>query len=122
MSFLRHKETHQRVLKVRGRDHVGHALTHPSDESPVGYSWRVALQQSPLPLHQPAPTLQQSLAACKSEMSQKGDPTLTCCLIFGAHPTLREPMCSSSVVAPSTQGRWSYLSPTFIAGDDLHRI
>jgi len=21
--------------------------------SPVGYSWRVALQQSPLPLHQP---------------------------------------------------------------------
>jgi hypothetical protein len=30
-----------------------HALTHRVDESPVGYSWRVALQQSPLPLHQP---------------------------------------------------------------------
>ncbi|MGC2185023.1 MAG: hypothetical protein WA637_17230, partial [Terriglobales bacterium] len=23
------------------------------DESPAGYSWQVALQQSPLPLHQP---------------------------------------------------------------------
>ena len=25
---------------------------HRVDEPPVGYSWRVALQQSPLPLHQ----------------------------------------------------------------------
>jgi hypothetical protein len=60
MSFFRHTETHQTILNVKGRDQVSHALTHPSDESPVGYSWRVALQQSSLPLHQPAPTLQQS--------------------------------------------------------------
>jgi len=25
------------------------------DEFPAGYSWRVALQQSPRPLHQPTP-------------------------------------------------------------------
>lgn len=30
------------------------ALAHRLDESPAGYSWRVALQRGPLPLHQPA--------------------------------------------------------------------
>ena len=60
MSFLRHREPHQRdeqlgatdLLNERARP-FGHALAHRADESPVGYSWRVALQQSPLPLHQP---------------------------------------------------------------------
>ena len=60
MSFLRHREPHQPdeqlsandLLKERARP-FGHAHAHPADESPVGYSWRVALQQSPLPLHQP---------------------------------------------------------------------
>ena len=58
MSFLRHPETHQRVplQGVRARRNR-HALAHQIDESPVGYSWRVALQQRPLPLHQPAPSL-----------------------------------------------------------------
>jgi hypothetical protein len=54
MSFLRHQETHQsdRQLSKRARPE-GHALAHRDDESTVGYSWRVALQHCPLPLHQP---------------------------------------------------------------------
>src|ERR1022692_4724261 len=32
------------------------------DESPAGYSWQVALQQSPLPLHQPELYCQSSTA------------------------------------------------------------
>jgi hypothetical protein len=60
MSFLRHREPHQaderlkmsKLLNKRARP-FGHALAHPADESPVGYSWRVALQHCPLPLHQP---------------------------------------------------------------------
>jgi hypothetical protein len=82
MSFLRHKETHQKILFVRGRDRVRHALAHRADESPVGYSWRVALQQSPLPLHQPAATLQQLQGNFQLECSPLGAPTLTCCLTF----------------------------------------
>jgi len=39
------------LLNQRARP-CGHALAHRADESPVGYSWRVALQQSSLPLHQ----------------------------------------------------------------------
>ena len=60
MSFLRHREPHQadeqlkssELLDERARP-FGHALAHPADESLVGYSWRVALQHCPLPLHQP---------------------------------------------------------------------
>jgi hypothetical protein len=37
-----------------------------TDESPAGYSWRVALQQSPLPLQQPrSPCLTVGLAVEK---------------------------------------------------------
>ena len=71
MSFLRHREIYQvsepsfpdELLLERARP-SDHALTHRLDESPVGYSWRVALQQSPLPLHQPLPTLRQ----CRGEL------------------------------------------------------
>ena len=59
MSFLRHREPHQLDEELQANDllnerarPVGHALAHRADESPVGYSWRVALQQSPLPLNQ----------------------------------------------------------------------
>ena len=60
MSFLRHREPHQADERLKSSDLLnerarpfGHALAHPDDESPVGYSWRVALQHCPLPLHQP---------------------------------------------------------------------
>jgi len=60
MSFLRHREPHQLDEELQANDllnerarPVGHALAHRADESPVGYSWRVALQHCPLPLHQP---------------------------------------------------------------------
>ena len=59
MSFLRHGEPHradERLQENRFKERArpsGHALAHRADESPVGCSWRVALQQSPLPHNQP---------------------------------------------------------------------
>lgn len=59
MSFLRHRESHQADEQLQMNDLLnkwarpfGHAHAHRADDAPVGYSWRVALQQSPLPLHQ----------------------------------------------------------------------
>ena len=40
------------VIRARSRDR---APPITMDEFPAGYSWRVALQQSPRPLHQPTP-------------------------------------------------------------------
>jgi hypothetical protein len=37
---------------VRERRTGRRSRAHPLDEFPVGYSWQVALQQSPLPLRQ----------------------------------------------------------------------
>src|ERR1700730_17567545 len=93
MSFLRHREIYQvseptfgvRPWLERARPR-GHALTHRLDESPVGYSWRVALQQSPLPLHQPVPTLQHWRGELQEPDRCNLDPTLTCGLTLGAHP------------------------------------
>jgi hypothetical protein len=53
MSFLRDKEIYQSDKVLRERQHNCRPRPHRLDEFPVGYSWRVALQQSPLPLHQP---------------------------------------------------------------------
>src|SRR5438874_1286951 len=92
MSFLRHREIYQ-VLEPYSSDQLllerarpsDHALTHRLDESPVGYSWRVALQQSPRPLHQPLPTLRQSCGELQETIRWNMDPTLTRCLTLGAH-------------------------------------
>jgi hypothetical protein len=94
MSFLRHREIYQ-VLEPCSSDELllerarpsGHALTHRLDESPVGYSWRGALQQSPRPLHQPLPTLRQCRGELQVSIRWNMDPTLTRCLTLGAHPT-----------------------------------
>src|SRR6185436_8894020 len=92
MSFLRHQETHQSDdLECERARRNRHALAHRADESPVGYSWRVALQQSPLPLHQPAATLQQWRGELQEAIAAIRDPTLTCGLTLGAHPTLMKP-------------------------------
>ena len=71
MSFLRHLEIYQ-VSEHRLRDTElkrarpdAAPLLIQLDESPVGYSWRVALQQSPLPLHQPLLLCDDRLATCK---------------------------------------------------------
>ena len=93
MSFLRHREIYQ-VLETCSVDELlferarpsDHALTHRLDESPVGYSWRVALQQSPLPLHQPLPTLRQCPGELQESIRCNVNPTLTRCLTLGAHP------------------------------------
>ena len=61
MSFHRHLEIYhpmsicwlRKDLSVEGATVESRSLAHRLDESPVGYSWRDALQQSPLPLHQP---------------------------------------------------------------------
>ena len=97
MSFLRHKEIYQvskhcfgaRELK-RARP-LGHALAHRLDESPVGYSWRVALQQSPLPLRQPAATLRQSSGEMQESIRWFIDHNLTCGLTSGVHPNRLQP-------------------------------
>src|SRR6185295_12057218 len=93
MSFLRHPEIYQvsepgfRDKELKRACPRGHALTHRLDESPVRYSWRVALQQSPLPLHQPAATLRQSPGELQETIRWNLDPTLTCGLTSGAHLT-----------------------------------
>jgi len=96
MSFLRHREIYQvlepslpDLLFIERARPSGHALTHRLDESPVGYSWRVALQQSPRPLHQPLPTLRQSLGELQQSIRCNMDPTLTRCLTLGAHPNVQ---------------------------------
>ena len=58
MSFLRHKGIFQSDALLRLRERLtirstSRSQAHRLDEFPAGYSWRVALQQSPLPLHQP---------------------------------------------------------------------
>ena len=55
MSFLRHKEIYRSDdgPQLWERQFTCRPRPHRLDEFPVGYSWRVALQQSPLPLHQP---------------------------------------------------------------------
>ncbi len=49
--------------------------------------WRVALQQSPLPLHQPAATLQQWRGGSQLPIRRYTKTTLTRGLTLGAHPT-----------------------------------
>src|SRR5678815_3067164 len=59
MSFLRHLGDLSPINKMQREQQHKLSLPHSSsDESPVGYSWRVALQQSPLPLHQPRSIVQ----------------------------------------------------------------
>jgi hypothetical protein len=98
MSFLRHPEIYQVLEQCSSNDLLlerarpsGHALTHRLDESPVGYSWRVALQQSPRPLHQPLPTLRQCRGELQESIRWNMDPTLTRCLNLGVHPTIPNP-------------------------------
>ena len=94
MSFLRHQEIYQVSIRNFGNDLFNerarlsdHALTHRLDESPIGYSWRVALQQSPLPLHQSAATLRQSRGELQVSVRCIVDPHLNSCLTSGVHPT-----------------------------------
>ena len=55
MSFLRHREIYRsdEGLMEWERQRLLSPPAHRLDEFPVGYSWRVALRQSSLPLHQP---------------------------------------------------------------------
>src|SRR6059036_821420 len=105
MSFLRHQETHQSDdLQCKRARRNRHALAHRADESPVGYSWRVALQQSPLPLHQPVATLQQWRGELQEGDRCNLDPTLTCGLTLGAHPSPNSSPPTSLVVHPTEVG------------------
>ena len=95
MSFLRHQEIYQVSIGSFGNDLFNerarpfdHALTHRLDESPIGYSWRVALQQSPLPLHQSAATLRQSRGELQVSVRCFVDPHLNSCLTSGVHPRI----------------------------------
>lgn|SRR5262252_6048679 len=120
MSFLRHRETHQADEQLKSSDLLnerarpfGHALAHPADESPVGYSWRVALQHCPLPLHQPR--LIVSNRSVKGNNSfRPGDGVAELFVsLMGCVPQggWRREECgarslSHLVIAPPTQGGW----------------
>src|SRR5438034_8802949 len=75
------------MYNARGRDEIATPSLIVLMSLPVGYSWRVALQQSPLPLHQPVATLQQWRGELQEGDRCNLDPTLTCGLTLGAHPT-----------------------------------
>ena len=53
MSFLRHWEIYRsdEWLDLRERRRKPPLPAHRLDEFPIGYSWRVALQHCPFPLH-----------------------------------------------------------------------
>lgn len=53
MSFLRDKGIYRSDERLGERQIDRRSPAHRLDEFPVGYSWRVALQHCPLPLHQP---------------------------------------------------------------------
>ena len=73
MSFLRHREIYQAdylllkddPLSLRERQLGYRSLAHRPDEFPAGYSWRVALQHCPIPLHKPPPIVRERSVDCK---------------------------------------------------------
>ncbi len=70
MSFLRHWEIYRTgTLLVRERQTARRSRPHPFDEFPVGYSWRVALQQCPLPLRQPRRIVSETVNQGKNFLS-----------------------------------------------------
>ena len=120
MSFLRHREIYQvrelsfadELLLKRARPR-GHALAHRLDESPVGYSWRVALQQSPRPLHQPLPTLRQCLGELQEGIRCNGDPHLNSLSHFRGAPQTPIIASTTGVVCRCEEGASSLLRRSF---------
>ena len=93
MSFLRHAEPHQAAERLINNDllnerarPLGHALAHRADESPVGYSWRVALQHCPIPLNQPRLIVGERSVEGKN-FFDPAPMVLTFCLTKGVHPS-----------------------------------
>lgn len=54
---------------MRERQTARRSRAHPLDEFPVGYSWRVALQQRPLPLRQPPRIVRATVFSGKNFLS-----------------------------------------------------
>jgi len=71
MSFLRHWEIYRVRALVRERQTARRSRAHPLDEFPVGYSWRVALQQCPLPLRQPPRIVSGTVISGKNFLSRQ---------------------------------------------------
>jgi len=110
MSFVRHREIYQvsqprdsEVLFERARPN-GHAPSHRLDESPIGYSWRVALQQSPLPLHQPKLTLRQAATIFNQRLIGVTELNLNCGLTGESHPK-RLPQRAALILSPTRAGQ-----------------
>jgi hypothetical protein len=110
MSFLRHREIYQvsqqrdsEFLFERARPN-GHAPSHRLDESPIGYSWRVALQQSPLPLHQPKLTLRQPAANFNQRLAGGYGTKLKCGLTGESHAK-RLPRRAALILSPTRAGQ-----------------
>src|SRR5208283_695214 len=109
MSFWRHGEIYP--------CDEGHSLaTVPwliaVDESPAGYSWRVALQQSPRPLHQPP-----RLCNPKAPLAIAIQPTVNCdstaCLSPRVHSNtdLHETPSVRTLIGDSTPGTKAIMLP-----------
>src|SRR6516225_6051710 len=115
MSFLRHRGIYQSdELKRRAQSRLSrnHARAHRLDEFPVGYSWRVALQQSPLPLHQP-PLILRELCGQKQELfSLWTKPWCECKTFFSLVPGGHSHMAGFEV---TTEGK------NFVASFELRR-
>ena len=86
MSLPRHGEIYP---YDEGTTRMDRASAHRLDESPAGYSWRVALQHGPLPLHQLAPCCNQNQyrSTRKQRTENRG---LTSSISRGVHCNLNE--------------------------------
>ena len=91
MSFLRHREIYQVDIALAGAS-VTVATPAPLDSMSLQLAipWRVALQQSQPPLHQPAATLQQWRGGSQLAIRCYHKTTLTRGLTLGAHPKWSE--------------------------------
>ena len=88
MSFLRHRKIYRFAQRLVGAE-LTVATPTPCDSMSLQLviPWRVALQQSPPPLHQLAATLQQWRGPLQLAIRRFISTTLTRGLTLGAHPS-----------------------------------
>ena len=97
MSFRRHEEIYP---CDQGAIAADRAPAHRVDEFPTGYSWRVALQQSPLPLYQPDLCCNLQPPPHNARPSN-GGMRLTACLSRRVHSSSQFLSSQDEEIAPS---------------------
>ena len=103
MSFLRHWEIYRvnELLPLRERQTARRPRAHPLHEFPVGYSWRVALQQRPLPQLPRIAQKQRVSAKLSFQPGQARDKSVKTSLCFS--PRRRSPLAGFEA---TTYGRF----------------